>query len=137
MLFDVSWMQTSPSETKRCWFFFSSVSEEASEDSDDFELPVPFTKVLTRGDNVVHGTMRMSDGRVVIANGYNKGPVFTEATFPGGETPATCIPNQCLEAEGRFILRPSSALPHKGLTKQREPQPKARIQNKATRERPQ
>ena len=74
----------------------------------------------------------MSDGRVVIANGYNKGPVFIEATFPAGETLATCIPNQYLEPEGRFILRPPSALPRKGLAKQPEPKPKAQTKNKAT-----
>ena len=74
--------------------------------------------------------MRMSDGRVVIANGYNKGTVFFEAPFPGGETLATYTPNQYLEPEGRFIPRPPSALPHKELAKQPEPKPKAQTKNK-------
>ena len=104
--------------------------EARCEDSDDFELLVPVTKVLTWSDDIVGGTMRMSDGRVVIANGYNKGPVFFEATFPGGETLATCTPNQYLEPEGRFIPRPPSALPHKGLAIQPEPKPKAQTKNK-------
>ena len=130
-LFDVTWKQASPSKTQP-FSFFQDAPEELFEDSEDFELFVPVTKVLTWGDNIVYGTMRMSDGRIVIANGYNEGPVFIEATFPGGETLDTCIPNQYLEPEGRFILRPPSALPHKGLVKQREPKPKAETKIKST-----
>ena len=130
-LFDVTWKQASPSKTQP-FSFFQDAPEELFEDSEDFELFVPVTKVLTWGDNIVYGTMRMSDGRIVIANGYNEGPVFIEATFPGGETLDTCIPNQYLEPEGRFILRPPSALPYKELVKQREPKPKAETKIKST-----
>ena len=89
------------------------------------------TKVLTWLDDIVNGTMRMSDGRVVIANGHNKGPAFIEATFPGGETLATCIPNQYWNQR---VASSFALLPHKRLAKQPEPKPKAQTKNKATLE---
>ena len=53
-LFDASWKPLSSPKTQP-FLFFHDVSEEACEDSDDFELLVLVTKVLTWGDDIVCG----------------------------------------------------------------------------------
>ena len=128
-LFDASWKPLSSPKTQP-FLFFHDVSEEVCEDSDDFELLVPVTKVLTWSDDIVCGDhahesrSRCHRQRVQQGSSFHQGNLSWRRD--GG--------NVHSKPEGRFIFRPPSALPHKELAKQPEPKPKAQTKNKATPE---